>query len=88
MILLDDEKHYFQVHGEKFKEKKHAPRNYLDLDANSNSAALLMGSEALEAGFIGNNVLIKEPPYTLTYTNSRVQRRNRFLSFNAKRNNN
>ena len=47
-----------------------------------------MGTEALEAGFIGNNVLLQEPPYTLAYSNKRIDRRNRFLSHNEKRNSN
>ena len=46
---------------------------------------LLMGSEAIKAGFIGKNVPLKQPPYTLSYSNKRIQRRNRFLSYKLKK---
>ena len=47
----------------------------------------LMGSEAIEAGFIGNNVPLQDPPYTLNYSKKRIQRR-QLISFNAQKNRN
>ena len=47
----------------------------------------LMGTEAIKAGFIGKNLPLQDPPYTLNYSKKRVQRR-QLINFNAQKNRN